>query len=47
MIVERRKIASEVFINGTLLIICILWLIPTIGLLISSFRTRDDVTNTG
>ena len=30
-----------------LILLCLLWLIPTLGLLISSFRTPDDVRNSG
>ena len=30
-----------------LILLCVLWLIPTLGLLISSFRTPDDVRNSG
>lgn len=47
MSISRRKLLSAVLVNGTLLIICLLWLIPTFGLLISSFRTRDDIQTTG
>jgi len=34
-------------INGTLALICILWTIPTLGLLVSSFRTRFDIQTSG
>jgi alpha-glucoside transport system permease protein len=44
---KARGRLSNLLINGALLVICIFWLIPTVGLLISSFRTRDDVLNTG
>lgn len=37
----------DIVINGTLLIVCLLWLVPTFGLFVSSFRTRDDVLTTG
>ena len=42
-----RKKPSGLLVNITLGLICLIWLIPTIGLLISSFRTRDDVLSTG
>src|SRR6185369_16868198 len=29
------------------LILCLLWLVPTFGLFVSSFRTRDDILTTG
>lgn len=35
------------FVKGSLLAICLLWTVPTIGLLVSSFRGRDDVLTTG
>ena len=31
----------------SLLVLCIIWLLPTIGVFVSSFRTRDDVQTTG
>ncbi len=34
-------------VNGTLLLVVIIWSIPTIGLLVSSFRTRFDIQTTG
>lgn len=34
-------------VNGTLLIIVILWTIPTLGLFVSSFRQRDDIRTSG
>jgi len=43
----RTRKRSSALVNGSLLVICILWLIPTVGLLVSSFRTRDDVLSTG
>ena len=35
------------WVNGGLIIICLLWTIPTLGLLISSFRDRVDINRTG
>jgi alpha-glucoside transport system permease protein len=37
----------SIIINLVLLALCILWLLPTIGVFVSSFRTRDDVQATG
>ncbi len=45
--VRRRRITGAIIVNGLLLIICILWTIPTLGLLISSFRPREDIATTG
>jgi alpha-glucoside transport system permease protein len=35
------------FVKGSLFVVCILWLLPTVGLLVSSFRTRAAVTTSG
>ena len=38
---------GRIIINALLLALCLFWLVPVIGLLISSFRPRDDVLSTG
>ena len=38
---------SSIFINGSLLLLVALWTIPTIGLLVSSVRTRFDIATSG
>lgn len=47
MIGKRQTRVADTLVNGSLLIICILWLLPTFGLLVTSFRHKDDVTETG
>jgi alpha-glucoside transport system permease protein len=42
----RPRRLGPILVNVILAIICILWTIPTLGLLISSFRARDDISNT-
>jgi alpha-glucoside transport system permease protein len=42
-----KKRFSGFWVNGGLIIICLLWTIPTLGLLISSFRDRVDINRTG
>lgn len=44
---SRQKILSSIFVNGALLLLIIIWTIPTLGLLISSFRPPDQVRQTG
>lgn len=44
---KRQKLMAALFINGVLLAIILLWVIPTIGVLISSFRDRVDIQSTG
>ena len=38
---------AAIFVNATLIFICLVWLIPTVGLLVSSFRQPDDIQNSG
>jgi len=44
---KTRRGKGQILINAVLLALCLFWLIPVIGLLISSFRPRDEVLNTG
>lgn len=44
---SKRKFWSKFFVNFTLLLICLVWTVPTIGLLVSSIRTREDIVNSG
>lgn len=44
---RRNKLVGGLLVNGTLAIICLLWTIPTLGLLISSFRPREDIATSG
>ncbi|RME75903.1 MAG: carbohydrate ABC transporter permease [Chloroflexi bacterium] len=44
---KRGKLISAILVNGFLFIIVAIWTIPTLGVLISSFRTRFDISTTG
>jgi alpha-glucoside transport system permease protein len=44
---KRKGCIGLLLVNGALLLLVIIWSIPTLGLLISSFRTRDDIQETG
>src|SRR5689334_2854290 len=44
---RRSKLVSGILINGILALICLVWFIPTAGLLVSSIRPRNDVVSTG
>jgi alpha-glucoside transport system permease protein len=44
---KRKKLLSDLLVNGALLLLCLMWTLPTFGLLVSSFRPRDEVNSTG
>jgi alpha-glucoside transport system permease protein len=44
---EQQKRLSSFLVNLVLTIICIVWLVPVIGLLITSFRDSQDIFKTG
>ena len=44
---KRRVRWGSIAVNVALLLVCLLWTIPTLGLMISSFRTREDILTTG
>ena len=44
---RAEKLRGLIFVNGILFILVLIWLIPTIGLLVSSFRDRFDVQTSG
>jgi alpha-glucoside transport system permease protein len=44
---RRRRWLGPLAVNGTLAVICFIWLVPTIGLLVSSVRPAADVLNSG
>jgi alpha-glucoside transport system permease protein len=47
MSVKQQKLIGDILVNGALLILVLLWTIPTFGLLISSFRSRADILSSG
>jgi alpha-glucoside transport system permease protein len=47
MSVKRQKLIGDILVNGILLILCIIWTLPTLGLLVSSFRPPDAVKTSG
>lgn len=44
---QKVKRRALVIVNGILLIILLVWTIPTVGLLVSSFRDREDIQTSG
>jgi alpha-glucoside transport system permease protein len=47
MAAKEEKENKSVAVTVILLILCLAWSLPTVGLLITSFRSRDDVNRTG
>ena len=43
----KSNFFSSFIVNGSLALICLLWTVPTVGLLISSFRDRLDINVSG
>lgn len=44
---RRKNVTGPLLVNVGLALICILWTIPTFGLLVSSFRPRDSINGSG
>lgn len=44
---KRQQLINKIIVNTVLAILCIIWTLPTIGLLVSSFRDRDDIRSSG
>jgi len=43
----RKTSLSGILVNGALLLIVLIWTVPTLGLLVSSFRGQEAVRDTG
>jgi len=44
---RKQRRLSSLIVNGILIFICLLWTIPTLGVLITSFRNSEDIYRTG
>jgi alpha-glucoside transport system permease protein len=44
---KRKSPWGDILVNGLLLLLVLGWTVPTLGLLISSFRTRFDIQTSG
>ena len=44
---RSQKFRGLIFVNGVLFILVLMWLIPVIGLFVSSFRDRFDIQTSG
>jgi len=44
---RQQRFLGQLFINGILLLVCLAWTIPTFGVLISSFRSEQQIKTSG
>ena len=44
---KSKKGPGAILVTGFLIVFCILWTLPTIGILVTSFRTADAASSTG
>jgi alpha-glucoside transport system permease protein len=44
---KQQKFVSSLLVNGTLILICLIWIIPTFGVFITSFRNSQDIFASG
>lgn len=47
MSTKRRRLIGNILVNGGLFLLVVLWTVPVLGILISSFRGRDDIQRSG
>jgi alpha-glucoside transport system permease protein len=45
--IQKQRRFGGLAVNGSLLLLVLLWTIPTFGLFVSSFRTREDIQTSG
>ncbi len=45
--VKTQKTTSSLVVNGLLILICLFWIVPTLGILVTSFRDSQDIFTTG
>jgi alpha-glucoside transport system permease protein len=44
---SRQRLLGSLFVNGVLLLLVLLWTVPTLGIFVSSFRHRNDIQASG
>ena len=43
---KSQELRRQLIVNGSLALLVLIWMIPTIGLFVSSFRVREDIQKT-
>jgi len=44
---KQQKLVSSLIVNGALIVICLFWVVPVVGVLITSFRQSQDIFSSG
>jgi alpha-glucoside transport system permease protein len=44
---KRQKVISSLLVNGALILICLIWILPTVGIFVTSWRDSQDIFTTG
>ena len=44
---KQQRIISSLMVNGILILICLIWLLPTLGVFITSFRQSGNIFTSG
>lgn len=44
---KKKRLFNQILIHGILVFLCAVWILPTFGVLVTSFRDRDVVNNSG
>jgi len=44
---KNQKLRSSLGVNGTLILICFIWILPTLGVFITSLRNSQDIFSSG
>jgi alpha-glucoside transport system permease protein len=44
---KKQKLASSLLVNGVLILICLVWFVPTFGVFVTSFRNSQDIFTSG
>ncbi len=44
---SRQRLLGSLFVSGSLILLILIWTVPTLGLLVSSFRSREAIQSSG
>ncbi|HEX7973257.1 MAG TPA: hypothetical protein VF498_02530, partial [Anaerolineales bacterium] len=44
---KSQKVSSSLLVNGVLILICLIWFVPTFGVFVTSFRNSQDIFTSG